>query len=84
MSGGILVQWQQGIKLDILGTTRQEIHLKMHFSNYNLFVLSAIYALPYKFAKKILWHNLMQISTLFSLPWLVDGDFNQILEPSER
>lgn len=79
-----MVLWQQVIKQDILGTTRQEIHRKVQLSDYNLFVLFAIYALPYNFAKKILWHNLLKINTLFCLPWLVASDFNQLLDPFEK
>lgn len=43
--GGILVVWNDELDLDLVGKTRQEIHIRVKVSNHTIFSLSAIYCL---------------------------------------
>lgn len=83
-SGGILVLWNDDIDIELVGKTRQELHLRVKVSTSILFYLSAIYCLNSIKAKTILWDNLFTVSKLIASPWLVSGDFNQIAEASEK
>ena len=44
---------------------------------------SAIYASPTPFIRESLWKHMVSLSAGVSLPWLVLGDFNEILHYSE-
>lgn len=47
-------------------------------------LLSAIYASP-QFAKKcLLWENLEVVAGLHSMPWVIAGDFNEVLIGEEK
>lgn len=76
--------WNNPLEVDILGATREELHLKIQISTCTNFILSAIYSLSFKLVKDILWNNLATISTLLNLPWLVLGDFNQVSNSFEN
>ncbi|KAI9122534.1 hypothetical protein K1719_006374 [Acacia pycnantha] len=48
------------------------------------FLLTSIYALPHSDFRKILWDKLKALSAGISVPWVVWGDFNDIIAPNER
>lgn len=84
-SGGIFVLWTNDILGEILISTRQEIHMRCKVSLSSLpFILSAIYSLPYKDYRKVLWDNIVNFGTRHNLPWVVTGDFNLILNVDEK
>ena len=47
-------------------------------------LLSGIYANPKLKFRKILWNNLKSIVDVHSFPWLVLGDFNDVLNQFEN
>ena len=63
-----------------LSSTKQEIHatVKVHSSNLT-WLLSVIYASPRLAERRILWENLKTVAHLHNLPWLMLGDFNEVL-----
>lgn len=69
----------------ILGSTEQEIHvvIKVHNSN-SPWLFSGIYASPRFRERKILWGNLESIAESVDVPWVVLGDFNEVLSESEK
>ena len=71
--------------LDILQKTEQEIHaLVKVLPSSPSWLLSAIYASPNLECRKILWNNLCSVASTFSFPWLCIGDFNEVLNSSEK
>ncbi|KAI9125072.1 hypothetical protein K1719_003688 [Acacia pycnantha] len=48
------------------------------------FILTAVYATPQENLKQILWQSLLNFSLSMSMPWVVFGDFSDVLSPSER
>ena len=68
-----------------LCSTEQEIHasVKVRGSN-SLWLISAIYASPRRSERRILWENLKIIAGLNNLPWVMLGDFNDILLCEEK
>ena len=52
--------------------------LKVHSSNLT-WLISAIYASPRLVERRILWNNLKTVAQLHNLPWLMLGDFNEVL-----
>ena len=85
-AGGIWLLWRRDmVDLDVLTATEQEIHaiVKVNSSSSS-WLLSSIYGSP-RFAERlILWDNLCTVSRLHNLPWAIVGDFNDVLNDSEK
>ena len=47
-------------------------------------LLSSIYASPRLEERKLLWNNLASIAPLHELPWLLLGDFNELLSSGDK
>ncbi|KAI9102310.1 hypothetical protein K1719_023512 [Acacia pycnantha] len=84
-SGGMVVVWRSDrITVSVLQVDRQFIHLCCTNRIGVTFLLTAIYALPSENSKRVLWEELRKLSLSISRPWVVLGDFNDVLYPSER
>jgi hypothetical protein len=85
-AGGIWILWKAAaVELELLTSTEQEIHVSAQVKDSNsLWLLSAIYASPRRSERKVLWKNLMVISGLHNLPWVMVGDFNDIISGDEK
>ncbi|XP_030924616.1 uncharacterized protein LOC115951580 [Quercus lobata] len=73
------------VEITQLAKTEQEIHIvvKVRASNTH-WVLSSIYASPRLAERKLLWNNLFVVAPLYSLPWLMLGDFNELLSCQDK
>uniref|UniRef100_A0A2N9FKN7 Endonuclease/exonuclease/phosphatase domain-containing protein n=1 Tax=Fagus sylvatica TaxID=28930 RepID=A0A2N9FKN7_FAGSY len=85
-AGGIWILWKSAaVELELLTSTEQEIHVSAQVKDSNsLWLLSAIYASPRRSERRVLWNNLMVISGLHNLPWVMVGDFNDIISGEEK
>ena len=85
-AGGIWVLWKtDAMDLEHLCSTEQEIHVSVKVRDSNsTWLLSAIYASPRRSERRVLWNNLSVIAALHSLPWVMVGDFNDILSSEEK
>ena len=71
--------------ISVLSSIEQEIHATVKVCSNNLsWLLSTIYASPCIVERKILWSNLSQVAQLHSLPWLLLGDFNEVLSGEDK
>ena len=68
-----------------LAVTEQVIHatVKVCHSNLNWFI-SAIYASPRLAERRLMWSNLIEIAKLHNHPWLMLGDFIEVLSGEEK
>ena len=85
-AGGLWVLWKKDeADIDPLAVTEQEIHatVKVCYSNLTWFIL-AIYASPRWAERRLVWYNLSEIATLHNHPWLMIGDFNEILSSEDK
>jgi ribonuclease HI len=85
-AGGIWLLWNSElVDVSVLAATEQEIHavVKVLSSNFS-WLLSSIYASPRFLERKLLWNNLSQVATLHNLPWLLVGDFNEVLSSDDK
>uniref|UniRef100_A0A2N9HIV3 CCHC-type domain-containing protein n=1 Tax=Fagus sylvatica TaxID=28930 RepID=A0A2N9HIV3_FAGSY len=85
-AGGIWVMWNSDlVDVEHLCSTEQEIHVSVKVRGSNtLWLLSAIYASPRRFERRILWNNLSVIAELHNLPWVMVRDFNDILSCDKK
>ena len=80
-AGGLWLLWKkEEVEVIMLAATKQEIHATIKVCNSDLtWLISSIYSSPRLAERKILWENLSQVALLHTLPWLLLGDFNEIL-----
>ncbi|KAI9125480.1 hypothetical protein K1719_002898 [Acacia pycnantha] len=84
-SGGIMAVWRSDyIAVTELKKERQMLHFHCVVQGFAPFFLSMIYANPLPALKQILWRELKAISSSTSDPWIVIGDFNDVLGSSKR
>ncbi|KAF7838660.1 reverse transcriptase [Senna tora] len=84
-AGGLWVLWDaREVKLTIQGSTFQEIHALLEVRDHHPMLVSFIYASPLLDRRKLVWINLQEIASVNPLPWLVCGDFNEVLSQEEK
>ncbi|XP_047943132.1 uncharacterized protein LOC125189963 [Salvia hispanica] len=83
-SGGIWLLWNDFWKVDIISTTTQFIHCRVWDQNETNFLFTAVYAHPTPSRREELWHRLAELQIDSTLPWVLLGDFNSIVQSSER
>ena len=84
--GGLWLLWKRDeVDVFVLLAMEQEIHATVKVRNSNLtWLISPIYASPCLVERKILWSNLSKVAQLHKLPWLLLGNFNEVLCGKEK
>lgn len=85
-SGGLWVLWDSTqVEISELSSSEQEIHtLVRDLSSNSSWLMSAIYASPRYAERRLLWENLSQVAELHTLPWIIAGDFNEVLTGEDK
>ncbi|KAF7811300.1 reverse transcriptase [Senna tora] len=84
-AGGLWLLWDnKQIDVTVHEHTFQEIHTTVEVTGYPPFFASFIYASPNRERRKIFWDNLVGLTEFVNLPWLMGGDFNDILHADEK
>lgn len=85
-NGRIWICWDEGRRdIEYVNSTDQLIHCKV--KDYNgefLFWMTAVYAQNQIQRRKTLWHDLEKIHSRQQGPWLVIGDFNNVVKVEDR
>ncbi|XP_075658740.1 uncharacterized protein LOC142628551 [Castanea sativa] len=85
-AGGLWLLWKSDrVIVKPLATTEQEIHVsvKVRPSDSEC-IFSAVYASPRFNERCVLWNNLVNVASLHSSPWIIAGDFNEVLADDEK
>ena len=88
LTGGLWVLWDS-TQVDVfeLSTTEQEVYVLVNLNSPNSQgprLLSAVYASSRLAKRQILWDNLSIMARLHNLPWVIAGDFNEVLTGSDK
>ncbi|KZV47116.1 hypothetical protein F511_21072 [Dorcoceras hygrometricum] len=85
-NGRILLLWKNStVKIELIGMDEQILHVSVCClaSGFN-FVLSSVYGLHTIVHRRPLWENLKSFGQNLDLPWLLIGDFNNVVSPDEK
>lgn len=73
------------MEITILSTTDQEIHATAKvIPSSKEWIISCIYASPNRNYRRILWDNLAVVAEHHNMPWLILGDFNEVLSSEDK
>ncbi|CAL2256143.1 unnamed protein product [Prunus armeniaca] len=82
--GGIWLLWNcSNIQLNIVACSNQSI-TAMIIQGTSSWILTVVYTHPCHGIRRSLWNCLDGVSSTNNLPWLVTGDFNEIVDDSEK
>ena len=57
--------------------------MKVRSSSLN-WILTAVYASPRHKERCMLWNNLTTVANTYNLPWIIAGDFNEMLSSDDK
>lgn len=84
-SGGIWLLWDAcSITLEVVAATSQSITVFVRDRLMAFSVVSVIYAAPNYLLRSALLAYLKELGTLIDVPWLLVGDWNQVLLPGDK
>ena len=82
-SGGLAVFWKSSYNVEVLKADKRIIDLKVRMGSL-VFFLSCIYGDPVRAHRKVVWDRISNIGLLRNEPWVMLGDFNELLTASEK
>ena len=85
-NGRIMIIWKESmVKLEIIETTDQVIHCLITCKSSSVsFFISFVYAFNSIVGRRPLWDNLRRFSSSIEAPWILLGDFNNVLNCDEK
>ncbi|GMI90558.1 hypothetical protein HRI_002725100 [Hibiscus trionum] len=84
-SGGIWVAWYDTVTVTVLRTHFQFIHFRITSIRSNSSLMATgVYASPLVSKRRHLWPHLDHLASSIRSPWIIFGDFNATLSPSDR
>ncbi|XP_030940291.1 uncharacterized protein LOC115965260 [Quercus lobata] len=85
-AGGLWLLWNSDrVQVHQLAMSEQEIHVlvKVLPSNFE-FICTTVYASPRFQERCVLWNNLKNVANLHDKPWIIAGDFNEVLVEGDK
>lgn len=85
--GRIILIWKAPLYVVVLQSSRQSMTCRISCPDSHDFFYTAIYEVNTIEERSDLWVELINLQVHFNLdttPWLIGGDFNEILHPSEH
>ena len=85
--GGIWLLWNEGpsFSVEIITCSEHSIHALVKVPSPSLsFLLTAVYAPPQFNKHKLFWDYLQNLAMNISLPWILLGDYNDMISEEEK
>ncbi|KAK9938788.1 hypothetical protein M0R45_015509 [Rubus argutus] len=84
-SGGIWLLWNENkVHVDFVDSNVQSITVKIALPGKPTWLFSAIYASPTPAVRSTLWNYLDNLILSHDLPWMLMGDFNELVSSSDK
>ena len=82
--GGLALYWQNSIDLSIDTFSKNYIDAIINKGKEDSWRFTGFYGDPVTYKRFESWNVLCQLNYRFSLPWFYVGDFNEIVQSSEK
>lgn len=82
-SGGLFLTWKPDIKLTVLKATKNFIDTKITHKGVS-FHTTFVYGEPDHSKRLAVWNEITKLQTTQGEPWFLTGDFNEIVDNSEK
>ena len=83
-SGGLILLWKKEWNVVVKGYTRGFIDCFVTTPDGKNWRFTGFYGHPEKMQRHLSWDLLRRLRRQFTLPWLIAGDFNEVLHLSEK
>lgn len=84
-SGGLWLLWHgDRVKVEVIGTMDQAITACVSWPGQVLWMLTVVYAKPCSCKREKLWDYLTFVASCHQMPWLLAGDFNEMLQVEDK
>ncbi|XP_070015336.1 uncharacterized protein [Nicotiana sylvestris] len=86
VNGRIWILWDPNCyDVKLIKAEAEAIHcIVSKVSNDGIYAISVVYGFNTGEKRKHLWENLKEINQMVNIPWIVEGDFNAILQFQDR
>ena len=82
--GGLVLFWKNSIKVSVKTSSRNHIDSIIGEGSVGAWRFTGFYGEPVTHMRHESWELLQSLNRSFNLPWLVAGDFNEIISNSEK
>jgi exonuclease III len=83
-SGGLLMLWKKELNVTSFSVHTNYLDIRIDENTANAWRITGFYGEPSGERKHLSWDYLRDLHGMYALPWLVIGDFNEILSNSEK
>lgn len=84
-SSGLWLLWNDNkVRVEVISTIDQSISASIAWPGQNPWLFTTIYAKPWSSKRKKLWEYLNFVSKCHQLPWILAGDFNDMLSYDDK
>lgn len=81
--GGLALLWSNDVSLTVLAHSQNFIDTQIDFKGAS-FHVTFVYGEPDIPRRQAVWDSITDLGTDRSTPWLLSGDFNEIIDNSEK
>lgn len=83
-SGGLAIFWRNNVHCEITSYSRNHINVNFFNNTVASWSVSCFYGYPERTRRKDSWDFLRRLAGLAQLPWVVIGDFNDLLAVEDK
>ncbi|KAK3198468.1 hypothetical protein Dsin_021883 [Dipteronia sinensis] len=83
-SGGLALFWEKNLNVNLLSFTQGHIDVIIQEGNNRIWRFTGFYGNPDKTQRGHSWVLLRRLAGMYCMPWLCMGDFNEVLQDSEK
>lgn len=82
--GGLAVFWKTNVNCQVSGFSQNHVDIQFLEANIVTWRLTCFYGYPERSRRKNSWDFIRQLSNISQVPWLIFGDFNDLLYKSDK